>query len=163
MLDALDKKIIAAMQDEFPLVAEPYKEIAERIGISETELLKRLNDYWRTGKIRKMGAVLKHRQVGFAANALCAWIVPEERMDEIGQIMMKHPAITHCYSRVPQPEMPYNFYIMLHAHTRVECRKLAEELASATGLSQYTMLFSTREYKKASMRYFVEKRQNIRE
>ncbi|MGI6091486.1 MAG: Lrp/AsnC family transcriptional regulator [Veillonellaceae bacterium] len=157
MLDALDKKIIAAMQDEFPLVAEPYKEIALRVGISEPELLDRLRNYRRTGKIRKMGAVLKHREVGFAANALCAWIVPEDRMDEVGKIMMEHPAITHAYSRAPQPEWPYNFYIMLHAHTREECCKMAEELASATGLNQYTMLFSTREYKKASMRYFVEK------
>lgn len=161
MLDALDKKIIAVMQDDFPLVAEPYKEIAQRVGISEKELLERLNAYRRTGKIRKMGAVLKHREVGFAANALCAWIVPEDRIDEVGKIFMDHPAITHCYSRVSQPEWPYNFYIMLHAHTREECRKMVEKLAEATGLSRYTMLFSTREYKKASMRYFVEKGQKF--
>lgn len=161
MLDELDKKIIAAMQDEFPLVAEPYKEIASRIGISETELLTRLNDYCKTGKIRKMGAVLKHREVGYAANALCAWIVPDERIDEVGQIMKQHPAVTHCYSREPRPEWPYNFYVMLHAHTREECRAMAEELANAIGLRQFTMLFSTREYKKTSMRYFVEKAQNL--
>lgn len=157
MLDDLDKKIIAAMQDEFPLVAEPYKEIAKRIGITEEELLERLSSYRKSGKIRKMGAVLKHREVGFSANALCAWIVPPERLEEVGQIMMSHPAITHCYSRIPQPEWPYNFYIMLHAHTQEECRTMAAELAQATGLSQYTMLFSTKEWKKTSMRYFVKK------
>lgn len=157
MLDALDKKIIAAMQVEFPLVAEPYKEIAKRIGISEEELLERLSSYRQSGKIRKMGAVLKHREVGFSANALCAWLVPEERIEEVGQIMMRHPAITHCYSRIPQPEWPYNFYIMLHAHSREECRTMAAELAQATSLNQYTMLFSTKEWKKTSMRYFVKK------
>jgi len=157
MLDELDKRIIAAMQDEFPLVAEPYKEIAARIGISEKELLERLSSYRQSGKIRKMGAVLKHREVGFSANALCAWVVPPERLEEVGQIMMRHPAITHCYSRIPQPEWPYNFYIMLHGHSREECRSMATELAQATGVCQYTMLFSTKEWKKTSMSYFVRK------
>lgn len=157
MLNELDKKIIAAMQDEFPLVEEPYKEIAAKVGISETELLAKLKDYCRTGKIRKMGAVLKHREVGFAANALCAWIVPEERIDEVGYIMMQHPAITHCYARQSQAKWPYNFYTMLHSHTREECRQMAKELATAANLTDYKMLFSTREYKKTSMKYFVEK------
>jgi len=156
MLDELDKKIIAAMQDEFPLVAEPYREIAERLGISENELLSRLSQYRQCGQIRKMGAVLRHREVGYAANALCAWVVPDEQLEEIGKFMAGNPAVTHCYVRVSQPEWPYNFYTMLHAHTREECRKIASQLAAATGLNDYIMLYSTKEWKKTSMRYFCE-------
>ncbi|WP_425060536.1 hypothetical protein SCACP_12630 [Sporomusa carbonis] len=156
MLDNLDKKIIAVMQDDFPLVAEPYQELAARIGISEDELLTKLNNYQKAGKLRKMGAVLKHREIGYAANALCAWIVPETRLDEVGRLMSGCKAVTHCYARIPQPEWPYNFYTMLHAHTRDECKALALKLAQMAGLDSYTLLFSTREWKKTSMNYFPE-------
>ena len=156
MLDCLDKKIIAVLQGDFPLVPEPYKQLAAKIGISEEELLTRLNKYRQSGQLRKMGAVLKHREVGFAANALCAWMVPESRLAEVGSLISAYRVVTHCYARVAQPAWPYNFYTMLHAHTREECRSLAGELAQAAGLDKYILLFSTREWKKTSMSYFPE-------
>jgi DNA-binding Lrp family transcriptional regulator len=157
MLDALDKQIIAMMQEDFPLVAEPYREIADKLKVSEAQLLERLQQYQQSGKIRKIGAVLSHRTVGYAANALCAWIVPEERILEVGQLLAKNALVTHCYARKSQIDWPYNFYTMLHAHTREECREIARELAKQAGLTEYTMLFSTREWKKVSMKYFSEK------
>lgn len=156
MLDELDKKIIATMQDEFPLTAEPYKQIAEKIGISEATLLARLESFRETGKVRKMGAVLRHREVGYAANALCAWRVQENRIEAVGMLFSQSAVVTHCYTRVPQQEWPYNFYTMIHAHTREECEILAKELAEQADLEEYIMLFSTREWKKNSMRYFKE-------
>lgn len=156
MLDSLDKKIIAVLQGDFPIVAQPYKELAAKVGISEEELLTRLTTYRQSGQLRKMGAVLRHREVGYAANALCAWIVPESRLAETGSLMSGYRVVTHCYSRIPQPEWPYNFYTMLHAHTREECRALADGLAQAAGLEKYVLLFSTREWKKTNMMYFPE-------
>lgn len=154
MLDELDKRIISIMQDEFPLVPKPYLEIANKLGIREEELLERLKKYTQSGKIRKMGAVLKHREVGYAANALCAWIIPEDRIEEIGKIFSKFSAVTHCYARVTRPDWPYNFYTMLHANTREQCNSIAEELAQQAGVGEYVMLFSTKEWKKNSMKYF---------
>lgn len=154
MLDELDKSIIAIMQDDFPLVPEPYRAIADKLGISEDELLIRLKEYRQSGKIRKMGAVLRHREVGYAANALCAWIVPAERVQEVGQLFAKEAVVTHCYARVTQPGWPYNFYTMLHANTREHCTVIAEKLAEQAGLQDYIMLFSTKEWKKNSMQYF---------
>lgn len=156
MLDNLDKKIIAVLQSDFPLVPEPYRALAKKIGISEQELLARLANYRQSGWLRKMGAVLRHREVGYAANALCVWKVPETRLTEVGQLMSGYRAVTHCYSRISQPEWPYNFYTMLHAHTREECRTLADTLAKAARLDHYVLLFSTREWKKTSMHYFPE-------
>lgn len=156
MLDELDKKIISIMQDDFPLVAEPYREIADKLGISEEELLQRLQTYKQSGKIRKMGAVLKHREVGYAANGLCAWIVPEDKIQETGVLFSKSTVVTHCYARVTQPGWPYNFYTMLHANTREQCNGIAKELAQQAGLTEYIMLFSTKEWKKNSMQYFKE-------
>lgn len=156
MFDTLDRKIIQMMQNEFPLVAEPYKELASQIGISEEELLKRLQRYQKEGQIRKMGVVLWHRKVGFAANALCAWQAPADRLEEAGTMMAQMPSVTHCYTRTPYADWPYNLYTMIHAQTREECKQLAEELAALTRLTDYTLLFSTKEWKKASMRYFQE-------
>jgi len=156
MLDELDKEIIAMMQEDFPLVPEPYLAIADKLGISEEELLSRLNKYRQSKKIRKMGAVLRHREVGYSANALCAWIVPEERIQEVGEMFAKVAVVTHCYARVTQPGWPYNFYTMLHANTREQCNDIAQSLAEQAELSQYTMLFSTKEWKKNSMEYFKE-------
>lgn len=156
MLDNLDKRIIAVMQDELPLVSEPYKLIAESLGITEEELLKRLAAYKKTRKLRKMGTVLRHREIGFAANALCLWQVPPEKVDEAGEKLAAHVAVTHCYSRVTDKSWPYNMYAMLHAGSREECRYLAAKVAATAGLNKPVMLFSVREWKKTSMRYFTD-------
>ena len=159
MLDNLDKKVIACLQQEFPLTAEPYAVLAEQIGISQQELLARLEKYRLEGQLRKMGAVLRHREVGFTANALCAWETPTERLDEVGLLFQGHPAVTHCYSRLPQPpDWCYNLYVMIHGHTRAECELIAAGLTEAAGLNPCIMLYSTREWKKTSMRYFQEEK-----
>lgn len=156
MLDDLDKKIIAALQDDLPLVPRPYAAMAERLGIAEEELLARLERYRDGGELRRMGAVLRHREVGYAANALCAWQVPAGRLDEVAATMAASTAVTHCYAREPRPDWPYNFYIMLHGHSREECARQAAALAAGLSLGDFVMLFSTREWKKTSMRYFAE-------
>ncbi|HMM22852.1 MAG TPA: AsnC family transcriptional regulator [Selenomonadales bacterium] len=160
MLDALDKKIITVLQEDFPLVPEPYRELAAQIGIREEELLARIEKYRKSGELRRVGAVLRHREVGYAANALCAWRVSPARLEAVAAVMTASPAVTHCYSRMAQENWPYNFYIMLHGHTREECRALAAGLAQQAEASDYVMLFSTREWKKTSMRYFVEEEQH---
>lgn len=156
MLDALDKAIIAAMQQELPLIEEPYQEIAGSLNIDQHELLARLQHFRETGKIRKIGAVLRHRKVGFRANALCAWIVPPDQLDQIGARMAAEPYITHCYSRISHADWPYNLYTMLHARSRSACAAIARKLSRLNGISHYVLLYSVKEWKKTSMRYFCE-------
>ena len=156
VLDDLDKTIIAAMQDDLPIVEEPYLLLAESLRISEDELLERLRKYRDNGQMRKMGAVLRHREVGYAANALCAWNIPFEQHEEVARIMVASAAVTHCYGRITPADWPYNFYTMLHGQTREECRAIAVKLGEQTGIADYIMLFSTKEWKKTSMRYFSE-------
>lgn len=154
MLDALDKRIIAAVQGDFPLVSQPYRALANQIGISEEELLTRLEKFRHMGHMRRMGAVLRHREVGYAANALCAWQIPKEKVEEVAALMVAHPAISHCYERVTHPDWPYNFYVMLHRKTRQECQEIVDQLAQTADLKDYLLLYSVREWKKTSMRYF---------
>lgn len=156
MLDNLDKSIIALMQQDLPLKPEPYKEMAQSLGISQEELLCRLQSYRASGKIRKLGAVLRHRKVGYSANALCAWIVAPERMAEVGAMLAAEPYITHCYERVSRPGWPYTMYTMLHGHSRQECESYARDLAKRANLTDFVLFYSTKEWKKTSMRYFRE-------
>jgi len=155
-MDALDKNIVKLLQEDFPLVREPYKLLAQRLCMDEDLLLERVRIMKEQGKIRKMGAVLQHREVGYASNALCAWLVPEGRMDAVASQMSQHPFVSHCYDRNAEPDWPYNLYTMLHAHSRKECEGLAEELGKENNLKHWVMLFTVKEWKKTSMRYFCE-------
>ena len=155
-ISALDKKIIRLLQGEFPLVAEPYKMLAEKIGITEEDLLARIASMREEKKIRKVGAVLRHREVGFTANALCVWDVPDAQMDEVAHHMAEHPRVSHCYDRNRTDDWKYNLYTMIHGYSREECEGIAAELAAATGIEDRRMLYTKREWKKTSMKYFTE-------
>lgn len=155
-ISELDKKIIRLLQGEFPLVAEPYKALAEEIGITEGELLARIAVMREEKKIRKMGAVLRHREVGFTSNSLCVWDVPDARVDEVAQRMAKHPRVSHCYDRNRETDWHYNLYTMIHGYSREECEEIAAELAAVTGIKDRRMLYTKKEWKKTSMKYFTE-------
>ena len=156
ILSERDKLIIKALQEDFPLCEEPYKILAERVGITEEEFLQRVRELVDEKKIRRMGAVLRHREVGFKANALCAWHVPPDKLDDIAQIMTATAAVSHCYDRTPAPNWNYNLYTMIHAKTRDECEKIIGELARATGITDYKVLYTKKEWKKTGMKYFCE-------
>jgi len=155
-LTELDKRIVRALQGEFPLVAEPYKTLAEQVGVSEELFMDRVKVMQETKKIRKMGAVLCHREVGFKANVLVAWEVPAERLDEIAQQMAASPSVTHCYDRNTAPDWSYNLYTMVHGHSREECEQVVRDLGEKCQVSKHVMLYSKHEWKKTAMRYFCE-------
>ena len=152
----LDKKIIKALQGDFPLVAEPYQVLAEQAGVSKELFLKRVKVLEAEHKIRKMGAVLRHREVGFSANVLVAWEVPNDRLDEVAEQMAKNPAVSHCYDRNTAPDWPYNLYTMVHGHSREECEKIVAKLGEKVQITKRVMLYSKKEWKKTAMQYFVD-------
>jgi DNA-binding Lrp family transcriptional regulator len=100
----LDKKIVRALQGDFPLVAEPYQVLADQVGVSKEEFMARVKVLEEQKVIRKMGAVLRHREVGFSANVLVAWVVPEARLDEVAKKMVASPSVSHCYDRNTAPD-----------------------------------------------------------
>ena len=93
-INARDKAVIRALQGDFPLCEEPYKILAEQAGMTEEEFINCVKNLSEEKKIRKMGAVLKHREAGFIANALCAWSVPNEKLDEVAQVILPYPIAT---------------------------------------------------------------------
>lgn len=156
MLTDLEKKIIASIQGDIPICGRPYREIAGKIGVDEDTVLAVLKDLNDRGMIRRFGATLRHQNSGFSANAMVAWQVPEERVDEVGQKMAENPAISHCYRRDPAERWPYNLYTMIHAGDPETCRAIARTISEQTGIADYAVLFSKKELKKTSMQYFED-------
>ncbi len=156
MLTELEKKVIAQIQGDMPVCERPYLEIAQKMGISEDTLLEILKSLRDRGLIRRFGATLKHQKSGYAANAMTAWKVPENRIEEVGVLMAENSRVSHCYRRNPVNRWPYNLYTMIHGKSEDDCRAIARALSDAAGVSDYAMLFSIRELKKTSMRYFAE-------
>ncbi len=153
----LDQRIIAVLEADFPLVPNPYAQMAEKIGISEAVLLSKLTAWSKQGIIRKLGAVLTHRQVGYQYNALCLWEVPTARENAIATQLAQFSCLSHCYTRQPFPQWPYNLYAMLHAHDQIEAHHFLTEIAKQCLLPPPLQLCTVKEWKKTSMRYALHK------
>jgi DNA-binding Lrp family transcriptional regulator len=156
MLTQLEKKVIASIQGDIPITRAPYRDLAEKLEIPEAEFLRILKDLCKQGVIRRFGATLRHQKTGFAANAMTAWKVDEMRIEDVGEKMAVHPAVSHCYRRDPAGDWPYNLYTMIHATDVETCRRIARQLSAATQVKDYQQLFSRRELKKTSMVYFPD-------
>ncbi|RJQ82224.1 MAG: Lrp/AsnC family transcriptional regulator [Desulfobacteraceae bacterium] len=153
-LTDFEKRVIATVQGDIPIVERPYAQIAGQLGVEEERLLEILRDLVRRGIIRRFGATLRHQKSGFQSNAMVAWQVEENRVDEVGAVMASFKAVSHCYRRSPTAQWPYNLYTMVHGKDEAGCRRTAARMAAKAGVQRYEMLFSRRELKKTSMQYF---------
>lgn len=151
-----EKRVIAVIQGDMPVVEQPFRQMAEEAGLGEEEFLRIVQDHVDRGIIRRLGATLRHQKSGYRANVMAAWQVEEERVLEVGRIMASFRAVSHCYRRDPAAGWPYNLYTMVHALDEVACRKTVEKMAARAGLDNYALLFSRRELKKSSMKYFTK-------
>ncbi|HSO19962.1 MAG TPA: Lrp/AsnC family transcriptional regulator [Desulfosarcina sp.] len=156
MLTELEKKVIASIQGDMPIVARPYQVLAEEIGIPEETLIQILQDLTERGIIRRFGATLRHQKSGFQANAMTAWQVAEDRIEAVGRIMASFREVSHCYRRDPAEGWPYNLYTMIHGKDEADCRDTARRMSAKAGVETYKLLFSRRELKKISMTYFPD-------
>jgi DNA-binding Lrp family transcriptional regulator len=151
-MDELDLKLLQAVQDGLKVTPHPYKTLGLGLGLSEEEILMRLKKLVDEGVIRRFAATIGHISLGIVANAMIVWSVPEDNVVSAGEIMASFEEVSHCYERSTHPEWPYNLYTMVHSRNREECYKIAEDISLATGIDNYLILFSEREYKKTSAR-----------
>jgi len=156
MLTELEKQIIRELQQGLPLVDRPYFIIAERLGLSEDALMARINDMLANGMMRRLGAALRHQKLGYTANAMVVWDVPDKQAADIGRQLAGLAEVTHCYQRPRQPGWHYNLFTVIHGQTRDQCEQLAASMAERVGVSDYLLLYSSTELKKSSMQYFVD-------
>jgi len=153
-LTGLEKKIIALLQADIPVTKRPFLDIAEQIGVEEEVILETLMKLRGDGTIRRFGATIRHQISGYGANAMVAWQVDENRIDDVGKMMAAFEGVTHCYRRNPANDWPYNLYTMIHAKTVEDCYKMAGAMSTLTSVDNYILLFSRDELKKTSMKYF---------
>lgn len=157
---AEDERLIAAIQDGLPLVPRPYAEIATQAGMSEQQVIARLGEMQAAGVIKRMGVVVRHQELGFSANAMAVWDVPDEQVDALGQCIGKYDFVTLCYRRQRQlPQWRYNLYCMVHGRDRETVRAHLQQLAAQCGMQAlpHEVLFSTRRFKQCGARYVEPK------
>jgi DNA-binding Lrp family transcriptional regulator len=111
--------------------------------------------FLETGQIRRYAAVLAHRNAGFVQNGMGVWKVPEERLDECGAAMAAFRGVSHCYQRPTYPDWEYNLFSMTHGRTKADCEAVLAAISAETGLTDYSVLYSTKEYKKTRVSYFT--------
>ncbi len=156
-----DKEFIRELQEDLEIVREPFAEPAKRLGISVEELFAKAREYERIGVMRRFAAILRHRDAGFVANGMIVWKVPEEKIDEVGMKLAEYPQVSHCYRRPVYQDWPYNLFSMVHARTEEAAAKLAVEMSKHVGITDYRILFSSREFKKERVKYFEESYQEV--
>ncbi len=147
--------VIRELQEDVPLIPKPFTPMAERLGIPLQVLFEATESFQQRGLMRRFSAVLHHRRAGFRSNAMVVWKVPSERAVEVGNIMAQSKWVTHCYERPTFPDWQYTHFTMIHATSQEQCEVVAREISEATSISEYQLLYSTREYKKTRVRYFV--------
>ncbi len=151
-MDQMDLELLKVAQDGVKLTERPYKVWGEILGMSEEEVIDRLLALEREGVVRRFAATIGHRALGIVANALIAWIVPSDRVMATGALFAASDEVTHCYERVTAVDWPYNIYTMVHSRSREDCLRIAGQLSRQSGIKDYSVLFSEREYKKISAR-----------
>jgi DNA-binding Lrp family transcriptional regulator len=151
-----DRALLAAMAEGLPLVSRPYAALGAQIGIGEDEVLERLRALLAEGVISRLGVVVRHHELGWRANAMTVWDVPDRQVPEAGGRLRELPFITLCYRRPRRPPAwPYNLFCMIHGRDRATVLEQVEEATRAADLGDLPrdVLFSLRRFKQRGARY----------
>jgi len=151
-----DKEYIRELQKDLEIIKRPFLKSAQKLGITEEQLLEKVRHYEEIGVMRRFAAILRHRDAGFIANGMIVWNVPPEKIDEIGSKLGAFPQVSHCYQRPVYKDWPYNIFSMIHCKSQEDAENMAKEIQKQIGIDDYRILFSSREFKKTRVEYFVE-------
>lgn len=154
--EPIDRQLIARTCGDLDDSLTPFQTLAAELGIAEEDVLARLRSYRTTGALRRFGAIVRHQRMGYLENGMTVWEAPEVELPRIGARIAAFPEVSHCYERPPMPDWPYNLYAMVHGCSRPACLAIIARIAEAVAITNYRVLFSTREFKKSSRVYFAE-------
>lgn len=150
-----DRLVINELQQDLPLVPAPFDAMAERLEMSVADFLAQCQSLLQRGIIRRFSASVNHRKVGFTANAMTCWVTAPEMVDDVGRKLASLAEVSHCYERKTNALWPYNLFAMIHGHAEEICQEIADRVSRETGLRDYVLLFSTKEFKKTRIKYLV--------
>ncbi len=146
------RRHLEVLQDSLPLTSRPFAGYAEKLGITEHEVIGLLRHYLETGVIRRVAGVLKHDRAGFSRNAMVALEIDPGSCDDAAAVLTKFPFITHLYRRTSYPDWPYTMYAMVHARTPGEFEARLSQLRASVAHRSMAVLRSVKEYKKTAFR-----------
>jgi DNA-binding Lrp family transcriptional regulator len=158
--DDRDEALITAIQTGLPLCPQPFAELGQAIGLSESEVLARLQRLQDEGIIKRLGVVVRHRELGYHANAMTVWDIPDERVRELGACLGQFDFVTLCYRRPRRlPDWPYNLFTMIHGRDRAEVEAHVVWLIERCGLQgiAHELLFSQRRFKQRGAIYHADR------
>jgi DNA-binding Lrp family transcriptional regulator len=148
-MDPTDARLLRELERGLPFVPAPFDEIGKRLGLSGDDVVKRIGLLKRAGIIRKFRARIDQRKVGITANALVAWKPAGAGNDDLGKLLAEFPSVTHCYERRPVPgRWEFTYYTVHHGYSKDRVRDEVKAVAEKIGCPDYTVLFSTREFKR---------------
>jgi DNA-binding Lrp family transcriptional regulator len=154
-LSSADRLIINELQQDLALVPAPFSAMAERVGMDIEQFLAGCRSLQERGVIRRFSASINHRNAGFTANAMSCWAASMDEVDVTGQKLASMKEVSHCYERKTNQHWQYNLFAMIHGRSREQCREITEKVSYETGLADYALLYSTKEFKKTRVKYLV--------
>lgn len=155
-LEDADYCLAGALEGGLALAGGPYARIAAECGLDAGECLRRIERLLALSVIRRFGIVVRHRELGFSANAMVVWDVPDDRLEEVGRALARQTDVSLCYQRPRRPpEWRYNLFSMIHGRSRLDVLVRLEELRRELGLLSIHCepLFSRRRFKQCGARY----------
>jgi DNA-binding Lrp family transcriptional regulator len=155
-MNDLERDILNAIQHGVPMSLSPYQDIAKDIGISVDRLFEVLRKWTSEKKIRRVGAIVNHFQIGHGSGAMVVWNVPEDRIDEVGKLFASLPKVSHAYQRPVQRHWSYNLYTMVHASDNEELEMTLEDMSHKSGICDWRALKTVRELKKVPPTYIID-------
>ena len=155
MLDARDRQLLERVQLGLPVCSRPYAEVGIELNMPEAEVIERLAGIKQKGLIKRMGVIVKHHQLGYRANAMIVWNIPDHLVKQLGAQISQFAFVTLCYQRPRQSEWPYNLYCMIHGKDRATVLAQLEQLNAACCLAGFDreILFSRRCFKQRGAVY----------
>lgn len=154
-MDLIDRALIAAMAGGLPLSERPYHELGRPLGLDEQAVIDRLERLVADGVIRRLGVVVRHHELGYRANAMVVWDIPDDQVSAIGRRLGACPEVTLCYRRPRGPGWPYSLFTMIHGQDRGQVEAAIVALAGREGVAHFPheILFSLRRFKQCGARY----------
>jgi siroheme decarboxylase len=147
----IDEEILSRLQDGIPIEESPFARIAAEMNLGEDDVIRRLRTLKEAGIIRRFGSRINPRRARIAVNVMVAWKVPGDLADAAGALMAEYPEVTHCYRREIVPgRWEYPLYTVLHGYDQQTVNYHIRMLSRITGISEYIVLTSTREFKRTA-------------
>jgi DNA-binding Lrp family transcriptional regulator len=150
-----ERLIINELQQDLPLISAPFTVMAAQVGMDLEQFLAQCRSLQQRGIIRRFSASINHNYAGFAANAMACWVAPPDTIDVAGRQLASLKEVSHCYERKTNPRWRHNLFAMIHCRSKEMCQKIVEKMSRQTGLTDYVLLYSTKEFKKTRVKYLA--------